>query len=1687
MRTAPLFRVFFCLFVFVFSSVTRAQTTSLSDLDALRYIASHGDLIQVYGADPAKGRSHYQEYGVKEGRKITFDPLTYVASHPDLIAAIGVNEEQATRHYINFGFQEKRTTAGFNALAYISSYLDLMDAFGLDATKATRHYVEYGFKEGRRITFNALSYIASHPDLIAAFGIDEVAGARHFIQFGYKEGRRVSFDPSVYLSLHGDLQAAFGTDLTTVTKHYIQFGFKEGRAAAGPIIKLSASALAFESQRSNTTSPSQAVTVTNSGSSALTISSVTFSGSNADQFSQTNNCATVVPNGTCSVSVTFAPTSAGSKSATLVLTHNASGGSATVTLTGLATTGAAVTLKTDLEVLSYIASYADLIQAFGLNVSAGRSHYEDFGAKEGRRITFDALSYIASHGDLIGAFGTDALAGVRHFIQFGYKEGRRVSFDPSVYLSIHSDIRAAFGSDTAAATRHYIQFGFKEGRATVGQPLIQLSPSSIDFGSVQQGSSSPTRTILVANVGTASLAVTQISVGGASANQFSQTNNCTGVAAGATCTIGVTFTPTSTGSKSASISLSHNASGSPSTISLSGTGVADVGDSSATAAVSAKSLKTARPNAPSGVYWFDPDGAGGNAPFQTYADLTTDGGGWMQVRRVPGSGGWYSGNDDLRGTASDNASRATTYNFTSQWSLKFDYFVDALTEYMFAAGDGSAWCVLQRGNSNFNGMTSGSDLATQRTLTTTVVASFGVGVAAGGRTNVLSRVQPEDPWIGCEGGHDANQAKMLYGEASFSGYTSFKNSHNGINVFVRSGATAPTPAISVSPTSLSFSQTVNTTSSAQTVTVSNTGNATLTVSGVSLTGADATQFSQTNNCSSVAAGSSCTISVTFNPTSAGSKSASISISHNASGSPTTSSLVGTGIAAGVASPVISVSPTSISFGSQAVNATSAAQVITIRNTGSASLVVTSITSTDITQFPGSQTCTAANIAPNATCSISVSFKPSSSGAKNATVSITHNASGSPSTISLSGTGTAAPTPVISVNPTSLSFSQTVNTTSSAQTVTVSNTGNATLTVSGVSLTGADAGQFSQTNNCSSVAAGSSCTISVTFAPTSAGAKSASISITHNASGSPTTVVLSGTGTGTASGYSLNLSVIAEGPAQGSALSFSSPNLGGSVLDFKTPKRISLARVFFRVRNSFGAVIAEGYTDANGRVAVAGLDPAQTYRVGVASAALTPDGLNAWVVNNRLPLDTAAQNFRDRYGVYWVYADVSATSSGDGSVVSREMLIGAGYDAASRTLKDDMRSSGPFLLLNYVVQHQAFLAAAGAPSTTLPALTILWSPTNRAAGDNDTYKYDEGIAGGSGAFFQGVRTNFIDSSGKETTACPCTTQSFIYLSGSQATEPMELTSTVPVHELTHYTQRSTMRNASPGGPHSTSGEWQDFTLAQHEGFATGLALMVDGSSVGGRTFQFNTAQQTSFDALFYSGGTDYRKRRDGASEGWFQEGSFTSLIWRLFDPQGTTKLSASQVIAPFYSSAWTTGVWAPSPWAYGTVLKTQNPSLSGAIDLLGSTLNITLAGNDHWGTTETVLGNRSSSLTFPIYTRIAAGGSAQVCSVGTKAEYNKLSNRRYLRFDGTGTARTIRVTGATGTIPILYIDNPRQQIFSKDSNTASAQVTIPATGAYGWIGECSVVVSPSTSSVDRICSSQSYTPPQETCWTVSVSN
>lgn len=209
--------------------LTNQSLQTLSDVDTLRYLASQPDLMQAFGDDIAKGRLHYEQWGAREGRRITFDPLIYTASHPDLMLAFGTDEERATRHYINFGFKEKRVTAAFDPLRYTASHGDLIATFGLDTTAATRDYILNGYRDGRKTTFDALAYVASHPDLIETIKTDVVAAIKHFIRVGFNEGRRVTFDALAYIASHADLMSAFGTDAVAGVRHYINSGFKEGR------------------------------------------------------------------------------------------------------------------------------------------------------------------------------------------------------------------------------------------------------------------------------------------------------------------------------------------------------------------------------------------------------------------------------------------------------------------------------------------------------------------------------------------------------------------------------------------------------------------------------------------------------------------------------------------------------------------------------------------------------------------------------------------------------------------------------------------------------------------------------------------------------------------------------------------------------------------------------------------------------------------------------------------------------------------------------------------------------------------------------------------------------------------------------------------------------------------------------------------------------------------------------------------------------------------------------------------------------------------------------------------------------------------------------------------------------------------------------------------------------------------
>ncbi len=214
-----------------------------------------------------------------------------------------------------------------------------------------------------------------------------------------------------------------------------------------------------------------------------------------------------------------------------------------------------------------------------------------------------------------------------------------------------------------------------------------------------------------------------------------------------------------------------------------------------------------------------------------------------------------------------------------------------------------------------------------------------------------------------------------------------------------SSAPPPTPAtLSSAPASLSFPVVVvGTTSVPQVETLTNTGGSELVINSVAITGTNATDFDQSGTCgSSLSAGASCTLNLTFTPSQLGQRSASITITDDALVSSQVLPLSGTG---GDSGPNATLSPTSLSFGTEGVGTTSSAQSITLSNFGTMTLSITGITTT--TAFGETNTCNS-TLASGANCTINVTFTPSQTGSLNGTLSVTDSAADSPQIVSLSG-------------------------------------------------------------------------------------------------------------------------------------------------------------------------------------------------------------------------------------------------------------------------------------------------------------------------------------------------------------------------------------------------------------------------------------------------------------------------------------------------------------------------------------------------------------------------------------------------------------------------------------------------------------------------------------------------------------
>jgi hypothetical protein len=884
-----------------------------------------------------------------------------------------------------------------------------------------------------------------------------------------------------------------------------------------PVAELSPSSLTFGNQPVGTTSPSSAVTVTNKGTASLSFTSIAASGDFAIAASGTT-CSTSAPvaaGSNCVIDLTFTPTAIGARSASLTLTDNSNGvagGTQTVALSGTGLAPATLTPASS-NFRNVAINTPSRTQTFTLtnnlltplNISSigfTGPNYADF-----------------SQTNTCGTLPTSLAGGTSCTLS--------VTFTPSV-----------LGAESATLT---INDNAPAPSNTLTSPLsgtgvadATLTPASCNFRNVAINTPSKTQTFTLKNNELTALNISSMGFKGANSADFSQTNTCgtlpTSLAGGASCTLSVAFTPSVLGAESATLTINDNAPAPYNTFTspLCGTGVAD-----ATLGPSAYSFHNVAIKTPSNPETFTLRNSQLTALNISSIGFTgTNAGDFSQTNTcgTPPTSLAGGASCTLSVTFTPSALGAESATLTINDNAPTPY--NALTSAL--SGTGMADATLAPSASNFRNVAIKTPSKAQ-TFTLKNNESTALNISSMGFTGANSADFSQTNTCG-------TLPTSLAGGASCTLSVTFTPSVLGsesATLTVNDSAAAAqyqtlTSGLSgtgladatLTPASSNFRNVaINTPSKAQTFTLGNNELTALNISSIGFTGTNSGDFSQTDTCgtvpASLAAGASCTISVTFTPSVAGAETATLTVSDNAAAAQyqtLTSGLSGTGLADAT------LTPTSASFGSVVDGTPSKVENFTLHNGELTALNISSIgfTGTNYGDFSQTDTCGTlpASLAAGASCTISVMFTPSVAGAETATLTVNDNAAAAQYrtlTSGLSGTGLADAT----LTPASTNFGNVaVDTASNVKTFTLKNNQSATLNISSIGFTGTNYGDFSQTNTCgtlpTSLAAGASCTVSVTFTPSVAGAETATLTVSDNAAAAQYRTLTSGlSGTGLA--------------------------------------------------------------------------------------------------------------------------------------------------------------------------------------------------------------------------------------------------------------------------------------------------------------------------------------------------------------------------------------------------------------------------------------------------------------------------------------------------------------------------------------------------------------------------------------------
>jgi hypothetical protein len=593
-------------------------------------------------------------------------------------------------------------------------------------------------------------------------------------------------------------------------------------------------------------------------------------------------------------------------------------------------------------------------------------------------------------------------------------------------------------------------------------PTITVSPTSLNFGDVITGTTSPGQTVTVtgAYLG-GNITVTKSGTGAAA---FNVTPTSLPAAGG---TLTVTFAPTTAGAHSATITLSCPGAADK-TVTLSGTGIVPSITVNPTS-LNFGSVVTGNTSPPQTITI---TGVGLNGNI-TYTKTGTGAAAFnvSPPSPLPSGGGTV--------TVTFSPTAAQVYNATLTFSNP-----GVSDKTVTLSGTGAAIAITTDPSSlNFGNVITGTTSAAQTIAVSGTNLTGSITVTKSGTGAAAFTVTPAS--LPSTGG-TINVTFSPTAAQSYSA-TITLSSPGAADKTVTLSGTGITPTITVNPTSLNFGNVITgTTSAEQTVTitgVSLSGSITVTKSG-----AGAAAFTVTPASLPSTGGA---INVTFSPTAAQSYSATITLS-SPGATDKTVTLNGTGI-----TPTITVNPTSLNFGNVVVGATSAGQMVTVTGVNLSGNISITKTGAGAGAFNISQTSL-----PATGGSVSVTFEPTTAQTYNATLTFS-SANAVDKTVTLSGTGVV---PTITVNPLSLDFGEvTIGLTSAAQTLAVTGaniTGNITVT-----KTGNDATAFNVSPTSLPAAGG---TLNVTFTPSAAQAHSATLTLS-NPGVADQTVTLNGTG------------------------------------------------------------------------------------------------------------------------------------------------------------------------------------------------------------------------------------------------------------------------------------------------------------------------------------------------------------------------------------------------------------------------------------------------------------------------------------------------------------------------------------------------------------------------------------------------